>query len=275
MGICGYTNNIHRRCSPHTCRRCRTNRLTNIPATDQLVQTSSRRIGTGDVPPRTSRAERKCGICGPGHSSFESGCPEYDSRCNRRVAATCGAPSASYERDRLAKRPAAGARTQECVVGQACCPAVDGFLAVAGLVPLWPVLVDSQSPSAADDVVAAGLAAFWPAAVVVLQNCLVCSAVPAADDPAAAWLFVALVCWNCPVVSVVERLPCSWIAVVGAVALAGVLLVDLVQQDLPAVSAFQQAFLVFAAFPAPSVCPVDPGVKKLEQSNQGAAVSLP
>ena len=154
------------------------------------------------------------------------------------------------------------------------------------------MLVDSQSFPAA----------FWPAAVVVLQRCLAGSAVLAADDPAAVWLFVAPACWNCPVASVVVHLPCPWIAVVDAVALvcrnylvaavvaplavpwiavagpAGLagasLVVDLVRRDLPAVSAFQQAFLVFAAFPAPSVCPVDPGVKKLEQSNQEVQVLL-
>ncbi len=74
---------------------------------------------------------------------------------------------------------------------------------------------------------------------------------------------VALVCWNCLVATVVARLAVPWIAVAGAL-----LVVDLVQQGSPAVSGFQQALLVFAAFPAPSICPVDPGVKKLEQSNQ-------
>jgi len=163
------------------------------------------------------------------------------------------------------------------------------------------VLVDSQSFPAADGVVAADLAAFWPAAVVVLQRCLAGSAVLAADDPAAAWLFVAPACWNCPVAAVVVHLPYPWIAVdavalvcwnylvaavvarlavlwiavAGAAGLAGALLVvDLARRDLPAVSAFQQAFLGFAAFPAPSVCPVDPGVKKLEQSNQEGQVLL-
>jgi len=140
---------------------------------------------------------------------------------------------------------------------------------VAGLALLWLVLVDSQSSPAADGVVAADLAAFWTAAVVVLQSCLVCFAAPAADDPAAAWLFVAPACWTCPVASVVVHLPCPWIAVAGAAGLAGALLVvDLVRRDLPVVSAFQQTFPVFAAFPAPAVCPVDPGVKKLERSNQ-------
>src|ERR1700737_3935703 len=139
----------------------------------QPDRTNNPRTGSGDDRRHTSRGDCRCGTRAPGRSSRGNGHPEHGSRCTPRVAARCGARTASYVHDRPATRPAVGA-------------------------PEWiPVLVQTRCPAARVDSVADPVA-LWLVAVVVLQNC----PAPAVDavgvaDLVALWLPVVVVLLSC------------------------------------------------------------------------------
>src|ERR1700737_4629165 len=197
----------------------------------QPDRTNNPRTGSGDDRRHTSRGDCRCGTRAPGRSSRGNGHPEHGSRCTPRVAARCGARTASYVHDRPATRPAVGAPER------------------------IPVLVQTRCPAPAVDAVGvADLVALWLPVVVVLLSCLA----PAVDavgvaDPVALWLVVAG-SGSCPAAHpvVVADLadPCLPAVAAGAAVLSAYWLAAGLVLQAPAV----------AASPGSSVYPLYPDV---------------
>lgn len=275
--ICGCRGNIHRRSSPHTCRRCRTNRLTNTPAKGPQDQTSTRRIESVDVRQHISPVECRSGIRDPVRSSFESDRLVRGSRYNRRAAARSGVRIASSGLDRPATRPVADGPARDFVVQRICCSVAAGCFAADLADELPAAAVDSTRYPAAGGFVAADPVDSWIAVVVASRNCLAAFAGLAVDGLAVAAPFAALASLNYLVAVAVLRPADRLLAVVSAVDLVGVsLLSDLVPQVVHRASVVQRAWPVFVVCLAPSAsaCPVDPGLNTPGQSIRAVAVQL-
>lgn len=188
----------------------------------------------------------------------------------------CDVETASCLRDLPATRPAVDAPVEDFVVQPACCPVVDGLVAVADLAVLLLALADSQSCPDEPCVVAADLVveSSLAAVVVVSRRCLADFAAPSADDLVAAGQSVVVACWNCLVAAGAARFAVFLLAAVFVDPVGAELAFDRAPRSFAAASAFRRAFPAGAPFLAPSVCPVDLGLKEPEQPNREVPILL-
>jgi hypothetical protein len=224
----------------------------------------------------------------PSQNNRRSGLGECDIRCSRRVAASHGAPTASYSRDAaaspLAARPPAGAVPAGIAYGLAAHGLVAPSAAVAGL---WlAVAIDWPSglaAVAAPD--AAGPAVVWQFAALASGNChavvaacwswpaAVVSAADLADSLPVAVHAVVAVCWSSPdpaaVVSaadLADSLPVAARAVVAVSALveSSAAAGEAAAEDVAAVAVLVgfPASVDWPVVPAASVSPAGPGERK-------------